>query len=75
MYRSPQSATATTSPLRRSPRQNAGWNNGRKQSYTVLPAAAQEAVYSPSEHLEACNQHHLEIAERFDSAMKRRLKT
>jgi hypothetical protein len=73
MSRSPQSATATTSPLRRSPPQNAAWNNGGKKSYSVLPAATQKAVYGPSEHLAACNQHHLEIAEKFDSAMKRRL--
>ena len=45
----------------------------RKQSYTALPAATQTAVYSQSEHLAACN-HHLEIAEKFDSAVKRRLK-
>jgi uncharacterized small protein (DUF1192 family) len=46
----------------------------REQSYTVLPAATQKALYSQSEHLAACTQHHLEIAEKFDWAVKQRLK-
>lgn len=44
----------------------------RRQATHLLQTATQKAVYSQSEQLAAANARHLEIAEKFDSAVKQR---
>lgn len=51
-----------------------GWTEERVKRATLLQhKATEKSVYSQSEQLAACNQRHLELAEKLEQAVKQRL--